>query len=72
VASFVESHSGGNASLNLAVSTYELAVPPAGAMGLTILLIINVYFAGMSSLTVTSRIGYSATEYCLTADMFLV
>jgi hypothetical protein len=26
-------------------------------MALTILLIINLYFAGMSSLTVTSRIG---------------
>jgi hypothetical protein len=43
---------------NLAVATYQLAVPQRGAMALTILLIINLYFAGMSSLTVTSRIGY--------------
>jgi hypothetical protein len=45
-------------AVNLAVATYQLAVPQRGAMALTILLIINLYFAGMSSLTVTSRIGY--------------
>jgi len=47
-----------NESINLAVATYQLAVPQNGAMALTILLILNVYFAGMSSITVTSRIGY--------------
>jgi amino acid transporter len=31
----------------------------AGALGLTILLIINLFFAGFSSLTVTTRIGFA-------------
>lgn len=58
VETFVENNSGDNASSNLAVSVYQLAVPSRGAMALTVILIINLYFAGMSSLTVTSRIGY--------------
>ena len=33
-------------------------MPHGGALALTILLIINLYFAGMSSLTVITRIGY--------------
>jgi amino acid transporter len=58
VDTFINSPSTNNESINLAVATYQLAVPQNGAMALTILLILNVYFAGMSSITVTSRIGY--------------
>jgi amino acid transporter len=58
IPTFVENNSGDNETINLAVATYQLAVPARGAMALTILLILNVYFAGMSSITVTSRIGY--------------
>lgn len=72
VGAFVEGNSGENATVNFAVATYQLAVPPAGAMALTVLLIINVYFAGMSSLTVTSRIGYSTIDHRLKNDLFLV
>ena len=63
VETFVENNSGDNASTNLAVATYQLAVPSRGAMALTILLIINLYFAGMSSVTVTSRIGYVFRDF---------
>ncbi|CAF1350281.1 unnamed protein product, partial [Rotaria sp. Silwood1] len=59
VGSFIDSNSGDNSTQNLAVATYQLAVPHKGALALTILLIINLYFAGMSSLTVTSRIGFA-------------
>ncbi len=58
VALFVENNSGENEAINLAVATYQLAVPQRGALALTILLLLNLYFAGMSSITVTSRIGY--------------
>jgi len=58
VATFIDNTSGDNETINLAVATYQLAVPERGAMALTILLILNVYFAGMSSITVPSRIGY--------------
>ncbi len=58
VDSFVDYNNGDNGTSNLAVATYILAVPQQGALALTILLVINVYFAGMSSITVTSRIGY--------------
>jgi hypothetical protein len=47
-----------NETINLSVATYQLALPHSGAMALTILLILNLYFAGISSVTVTSRIGY--------------
>ncbi|CAF4847589.1 unnamed protein product [Rotaria sp. Silwood1] len=59
VSSFVDNNSGDNSTQNLAVATYQLAVPQKGALALTILLILNLYFAGMSSLTVTSRIGFA-------------
>ncbi|CAF1001139.1 unnamed protein product, partial [Didymodactylos carnosus] len=44
---------------SFAVQVYELSVPERGALALTILLVINLYFAGMSSTTVTSRIGFA-------------
>jgi amino acid transporter len=53
----VNSNSSNNEQLNLAVATFELALPHRGALALTIILLINLYFAGMSSTTVTSRIG---------------
>ncbi|CAF0955812.1 unnamed protein product [Rotaria sordida] len=59
VSSFVENNSGDNSTQNLAVAAFQLAVPHQGALALTILLILNLYFAGMSSLTVTSRIGFA-------------
>ena len=58
VEKFMDDNSGDNEAINLAVATYQLALSKAGAMGLTILLILNIYFGGMSSITVTSRIGY--------------
>ncbi len=54
---FMDAYNGGNETINLAVATFQSALPHQGAVALIILLIINVYFAGMSSLTVTSRIG---------------
>ncbi|CAF3764240.1 unnamed protein product [Rotaria sp. Silwood1] len=59
VTSFVENNSGINGTEDLAVATYRLAVPLRGALALTILLIINMYFSGMSAITTTSRIGFA-------------
>jgi hypothetical protein len=53
----MEGDSNNNESINLAVATYQLAVPHRGALALTILLILNLHFGGMSGMTVTSRIG---------------
>jgi amino acid transporter len=61
VETFIADNDKAASPINLAVATYRLAVPHRGAMALTIILILNVYFAGMSSLTVTSRIGYTST-----------
>ena len=58
VSAFVKSSTNSDQSINLAAATYQLALPQRGALALTILLILNLYFAGMSSLTVTSRIGF--------------
>lgn len=58
ISSFVQSNTENDSAKNLAVAAYQLAVPHIGALVLTILLILNSYFAGMSSMTVTSRIGY--------------
>ena len=57
VGEFMNNFSGENETTSLVVATYQQAVPGSGAMALTILLIINLYFAGISSITVTSRIG---------------
>ncbi|CAF1095656.1 unnamed protein product [Rotaria sordida] len=59
MALFMENNNDDNSSLNLAVAAYKLAVPRGGALALTILLVVNVYFGGMSSITVTSRIGFA-------------
>ncbi|CAF3583297.1 unnamed protein product [Rotaria sp. Silwood1] len=59
MASFMENNNGDHSAVNLAVATYQLAVPHRGALALTILLVLNVYSAGMSSITVTSRIGFA-------------
>lgn len=58
VESFVNFNNGNNDTSDFVVATYRLAVPHRGAMALTILLVLNIYFGGISSLTVTSRIGY--------------
>lgn len=57
VTTFMDQNSNDNTSLNLAVATFKLALPHRGALAFTILLIINTYFAGASSVTATSRIG---------------
>lgn len=57
VEAFMTNNSTDTGTVNLAVATYQLATPKSAAMALTVLLILNLYFAGMSSLTVTSRIG---------------
>jgi hypothetical protein len=54
---FMDANSGDNGSLNLAIATFQLALPHRGALALTILIILNIYFAGTSSVTATSRIG---------------
>ncbi|CAF3690021.1 unnamed protein product [Rotaria sp. Silwood1] len=59
IPSFVEKNSGENSTINFAVATYQLAVPHPGALALTILLILNIYFAGISGMTATSRIGFA-------------
>lgn len=58
VETFVGNYTSDDFELNFAVATYQSVLPKSAAMAMTVLLIINVYFAGMSSLTVTSRIGY--------------
>lgn len=58
MAAFVESNTGDSATESLAIATYRLALPYPGALAISIILIINIYFAGMSSVTVTTRIGY--------------
>lgn len=60
VETFVQENTGSNQSANLIVATYRHAVPKHGAIALTILLLLNIYFAGMSSFTVTTRIGYQS------------
>ncbi len=57
VSTFMNANSGDDQPINLAVATFESALPHRVALTLTILLIINIYFAGMSSITATSRIG---------------
>ena len=57
VNSFMDSNNGDNATINLAVSIFQSVLPHQGAVALVILLIINVYFADMSSITITSRIA---------------
>ncbi|CAF0904084.1 unnamed protein product [Adineta ricciae] len=56
---FMKDHDGETSSVNLAVATYQLAVPGRGALALVIILLINLYLGGMSSLTVTTRMGFS-------------
>lgn len=63
VALFIENNGGTNGTEDLAVATYQLAVPSRGAFALTILLIFNMYFAGMSAITATSRIGYEVAMH---------
>lgn len=53
----MDANSAASEPINLTVATFKLALPHGGALALTILLIFNIYFAGMSSVTVTSRIG---------------
>jgi len=57
VSTFMNANSGDDQPINLAVATFELALPHRGALALTILIILNIYFAGTSSVTATSRIG---------------
>jgi len=47
--------SSGYALMNL----FEYAIGPTGGFILTILVIINIFFAGIASVTVTGRIGYA-------------
>ena len=54
---FIENNGGTNGTEDLAVAVYQLVVSSRGAFALAILLIFNMYFAGMSAITVTSRIG---------------
>jgi len=49
---------GGNSSSPV-VNVYALATGVKGGLGLTSLLIINLFFAGSSSITVTSRIAFA-------------
>ena len=58
VETFVDANTSEDGDINFAVATFQSVLPKNAAMALTVLLIINLYFAGMSSLTVTSRIGY--------------
>ena len=58
VALLIENNSGTNGTEDLTVATYRLTLPLRGTLALTILLIINMYFAGISAITAASRIGY--------------
>ncbi|CAF3741753.1 unnamed protein product [Rotaria sordida] len=59
VATFIKENNNNNSSINLAVATYQLAVPRRGALALTILLALNLHFGGMAVITVSSRIGFA-------------
>ncbi len=54
---FVNANSGDNQSITLAIAAFQLVLSKRGTLAFTILIIINIYFAGMSSFTVTTRIG---------------
>lgn len=56
VATFVENSYLNGTIPNLAIATYQLAVPSPGPLAMSILVIINMYFAGISSITGTSRV----------------
>ena len=57
VTEFMNLNRSSNQTINLAVANFTYSISNRGVLALTILLIINVYFGGASSLTVTSRIG---------------
>ncbi|CAF0949281.1 unnamed protein product [Adineta steineri] len=60
VTTFMSANSGDNETINLAVAVFQSVLPhEGGALALTILLIVNLHFAGTSSMTVTSRIGFA-------------
>lgn len=44
------------------INVYVAALGQNGGLALTILLIFNLFFAGISSVTVTSRIGFAMTR----------
>ncbi|CAF0751173.1 unnamed protein product [Adineta steineri] len=56
----MKAHGGADETLNLAIAVFQSVLPhEGGALALTILLIINLHFAGTPSMTVTSRIGFA-------------
>lgn len=57
ILAFMMANTGAHALLNPVIATFRLAVPHRGALALTILLLLNIYFTGAVSLTATSRIG---------------
>ncbi|CAF3691202.1 unnamed protein product [Adineta steineri] len=59
VEKFLKDNNKNDASINLIIATYERAIPYREATALTIILVCNIYFAGISSVTSTSRIFFS-------------
>lgn len=56
VASLIQNNGNDNNTLSLIAATFQASTSYAGALGLTILLLINIYVTGVSSLTASSRI----------------
>ncbi|CAF0731763.1 unnamed protein product [Adineta steineri] len=59
VTTFMKANSNDAEPINLVVAVFQSVLPHRAALALTILLIINLHFAGTSSMTVTSRIGFA-------------
>ena len=57
VATFMDVNNNDSETIHLIVSTFQSALPYRGALAFTILIILNIHFAGASSITATSRIG---------------
>ena len=58
VPTFMKDHGGDNETIVLAVQVFKETLAHKGALALTIILIFNVYLAGVASMTVASRIAY--------------
>ncbi|CAF1410935.1 unnamed protein product [Adineta steineri] len=59
VTTFMKANSNDAEPINLVVAVFQSVLPHRAALALTILLIVNLHFAGTSSMTVTSRIGFA-------------
>ena len=57
VAHLMKVHYDENGKINLAIRVFQQGLPQRCALAFTIVILINIYLAGVASMTVTSRIG---------------